>query len=247
MDRLTKLDPKAFKFLPVYSGPNDRKGVIRSALAPQGDQLLTVSQLRERAEREKSSPPQTRPGNQDFGYLVDPDGMLVEFNSAPEENFWAHNHYWHEQPLCAANWYVDHLGMQLPPLRDNKSGQMLPHERWESCDVPIGEVGYPSFMPQGQLRIPIGTVRFANGGWAWYTRQCRDGRCGPGNDKPLAASRGQVVDHVALAYPDLGAVMAHLKDTGVPIRKGPYVFGDTRAIMIQDLDGLSLELIEIRP
>ena len=247
VDRLNKLDPKVFEFLPVYSGPNDRKGVIRSALAPQGDQLLTVTQLRERAEREKNSPPQARPGNQDFGYLVDPDGMLVEFNSAPEDNFWSHNHYWHEQPLCAANWYVDHLGMQLPLARDSKSGQMVPHERWEPCEVPIGEVGYPSFMPQGQLRIPIGTVRFANGGWAWYTRQCRDGRCGPGNDKTLLPSRGHVVDHVALAYPDLDAVMAHLNATGVPIFEGPYAFGDTRAIMIQDLDGLSLELIEIRP
>ena len=49
VDRLTKLDAKDFKFLPVYSGPDDKKGVIRSSLAPQGDQLLTVSQLAERA------------------------------------------------------------------------------------------------------------------------------------------------------------------------------------------------------
>jgi catechol 2,3-dioxygenase-like lactoylglutathione lyase family enzyme len=247
VDRLARLDPKGFQFLPVYSGPDDRKGVIRSALAPQGDQLLTVTQLQERAAREKNVPSQTRPGNQDFGYLVDPDGMLVEFNSAREENFWAHNHYWHEQPLCAANWYAEHLEMQLPPVRDSKSGQMIPRDRWDPCDVPIGEVGYPSFMPQGQLRIPIGTVRFANGDWAWYTRQCREGRCGPGNDARLVPSRGQVVDHVGLAYPDLDAVIAHLKATGVPILEGPYAFGQTRAIMIQDLDGLSLELIEIRP
>ncbi|HYL35580.1 MAG TPA: MBL fold metallo-hydrolase [Bryobacteraceae bacterium] len=245
VDRLTKLDPQAFQFLPVYSSPDDKQGVIRSALAPQGDQLLTLTQLRERTEREKKTPPPTRPGNQDFGYLVDPDGMLVEFNSASEDNFWAHNHYWHERPLCAANWYVEHLGMQLPPSRDSKTGEMVARERWDPCDVPIGEVGYPSFMPQGQLRIPIGTVRFANGGWAWYTRQCRDGRCGPGHDQPLTPSRGQVVDHVALAYPDLDAVIAHLKATGVPILKGPYAFGSARAIMIQDLDGLSLELIEM--
>jgi catechol 2,3-dioxygenase-like lactoylglutathione lyase family enzyme len=245
VDRLTKLDAKSFQFLPVFSSPDDKTGVIRSSLAPQGDQLLTVTQLRERAEREKSaaSPP-PRPGNQDFGYLVDPDGMLVEFNSASEDNFWAHNHYWHEQPLCAANWYVEHLGMQLPPARDPATGQTVPHSRWDPCDVPIGEVGYPSFMPQGQLRIPIGNVRFANGNWAWYTRQCRAGRCGPGNDKPLAPSKGQVVDHVALTYPNLDAVIAHLKATGVPIVNGPYAFGSTRAIMIADLDGLSLELIE---
>ena len=57
-------------------------------------------------------------------------------------------------------------------------------------------------------------------------------------------TRGQVVDHVALAYPDLDVVMKHLKATGVPIVKGPYRFGNARAIMIDDLDGLALELIE---
>ena len=244
--RLSKIDAKQFAFLPVYTSPDDTNGVIRSALAPQGDQLLTVSQLKERAEREKNAPPARRPGSQDFGYLVDPDGMLVEFNSAPEDHFWSHNHFWHEQPLCAANWYVDHLGMQFPPVRDPQSGAMAARDRWTPCDVAVGEVGYPSFMPQGQLRIPIGNVRFANGSWAWYTRQCRKGRCGPGNDKPLVRSRGQVVDHVALAFPDLDAVIAHLKATGVPIVSGPYPFGDTRAILIEDLDGLALELIEAK-
>jgi beta-lactamase superfamily II metal-dependent hydrolase/catechol 2,3-dioxygenase-like lactoylglutathione lyase family enzyme len=246
VDRLTKLDRKAFEFLPVYSSPDDRHGVIRSALAPQGDQLLTVTQLKERAAREKNGPAAQRPGNQDFGYLVDPDGMLVEFNSAPADHFWQHNHFWHEQPLCAANWYVEHLGMRLAPIRDPKTGQLTERDRNDPCDVSIGEVGYPSFMPQGQLRIPIGNVRFANGSWAWYTRQCRNGRCGAGNDKPLSPSHGLVVDHVALAYPDLDEVMAHLKATNVPIVKGPYKFGDSRAIMIEDLDGLSLELIETK-
>jgi beta-lactamase superfamily II metal-dependent hydrolase/catechol 2,3-dioxygenase-like lactoylglutathione lyase family enzyme len=245
VDRLTKLDAKAFQFLPVYAGPDDKKGVIRSGLAPQGDQLLTLSQLKERAEKEKGAPPQTRPGNQDFGYLVDPDGMLVEFNQEPRDNFWAHTHFWHEQPLCTANWYADHLGMALPGSRDPQTRAMVPREKWDPCDVPIGEVGYPSFMPQGQLRIPIGNVRLANGSWAWYTRQCRSGRCGAGNDKPLVPSAGLVVDHVGLAYPNLDDVLAHLKATGVPIVKGPYAFGATRAVMIEDPDGLSLELIEV--
>jgi beta-lactamase superfamily II metal-dependent hydrolase len=246
VNRLTALDPQTFAFLPVYSSPEDTQGVIRSALAPQGDQLLTVTQLKARAEREKQQPPAQRPGNQDFGYLVDPDGMLVEFNSAPADHFWQHNHFWHERPLCAANWYVDHLGMRLAPTRDPNTGQTVERERWDPCDVPIGEVGYPSFMPQGQLRIPIGNVRFANGSWAWYTRQCRNGRCGPGGDQPLSPSRGQVIDHVGLAYPDLDPVIAHLKATGVPIAKGPYRFGETRAVMIEDLDGFSLELIETK-
>jgi hypothetical protein len=54
------------------------------------------------------------------------------------------------------------------------------------------------------------------------------------------------VDHVGLTYPDLDPVIAHLEATGVPIIEGPYPFGDTRAILIEDLDGLALELIEAR-
>ena len=247
VDRLTRLNSKQFELLPVYTGPDDDKGVIRSALGPYGDQLLTLTELRQRAEREKNNPPAgPRPGNQDFGYLVDPDGMLVEFNWGMTENFWGHHHYWHEQPLCAANWYVEHLGMQLPPVRDAATGQLTPRPRWDPCDVPIGEASFPTFMRAGQLRIPIGNVRFANGSWAWYTRQCRFGRCGAGNDRPLSRSRGQVVDHIALSYPDLNPVLAHLKATGVPILEGPYRLGDTRAVLIEDLDGLALEILEIK-
>jgi hypothetical protein len=122
--------------------------------------------------------------------------------------------------------------------------QALQNGRWEPCDVPVGEVSYPTFMRQGQLRIPIGTVRFANGTFPAYPRQCRNGRCGPGNDQPLTKSRGQVVDHLGFTYPNLDAVIAHLKSRNIPILEGPYKLGDTRAIMIEDLDGLALELIE---
>lgn len=72
-------------------------------------------------------------------------------------------------------------------------------------------------------------------------------RCGPGNDQPLSKSKGQVVDHIGLSYPDLDAVIAHLKATGVPILQGPCKLADTRAVMIEDLDGLGLELVEVKP
>jgi hypothetical protein len=245
-ERLSALKSKDFEFLPVYVGPDDDKGVLRSQLGPYGDQILTLTQLKERAEREKKEPSQTRPGNMDFGYLVDPDGMLVEFNRGPRLDFWGHHHYWHEQPLCAANWYVENLGMQHQQFRDPATGQLGPRPAWNPCDVPIGEVSYPSFIRAGQLRIPIGNVRFANGGWSWYTRQCRFGRCGPGNDQPLSPSRGQVVDHIGLSYPDLDAVIAHLKSKKVRIIEGPYKFGDTRAILIEDMDRLAVELVEAK-
>ena len=247
-ERLTALDPagERFGFLPVYTGPDDNVGVPRSGLARFGDQLLTVAEMAERAAREGSNPAGDRTGGQDFGYVVDPDGILVEFNgdAETEDLFHGHTHFWHEQPLCAANWYVEHLGMELPPRRDPESDALTPRALHDPCDVEIGDVSYPTYLPMGQLRRPIGVVRLANAGWAWYTRQCRDGRCGPELDRPLVPSRGQVVDHVAISYPDLDPVLAHLEAAGIPVLDGPYPFGDARAALIEDLDGLAIELVE---
>ena len=229
-ERLTALDPagERFSFLPVYTGPDDDDGVLHSGLAPYGDQLLTVAEL----EALAGTPPERGPDSQDFGYLVDPDGVLLEFNGNAETRdlFYGHLHFWHEAPLCAVNWYVEHLGTR---------GTVR-----EPCQVEIGPVSYPTFIPAGQLRQPIGVVRLANTGLAWYTRQCRDGRCGAGGDQPLAPSPGQVVDHMGLSYPDIGPVITHLEAVGIPIVEGPYPFGDGRAIRIEDLDGFALELIE---
>ena len=229
-ERLTALDPagERFRFLPVHTGPNDPDGVPHSGLAPYGDRLLTVAELDALA----GTPQERGPNSQDFGYLADPDGVLLEFNGNTETDdlFFGHLHFWHEAPLCAVNWYVEHLGAR---------GRMR-----DPCEVDLGPVSYPTFFPVGQLRQPIGNVRVANAGLMWYTRQCRDGRCGEGADRPLAPSRGQVMDHLGLSYPDLDPVIAHLQAAGIPIVEGPYPFGDTRAILIEDLDGLALELIE---
>ena len=50
---------------------------------------------------------------------------------------------------------------------------------------------------------------------------------------------------MALTFPNLDAVIARLKAAHVPVVSGPYTFGDTRAILIEDPDGLGLELIEM--
>ena len=123
-------------------------------------------------------------------------------------------------------------------------GAATPRELHDPCDVEIGDVSYASFLPMGQLRRPIAHVRLANAGWMWYARQRRDGRYGAELDRPLVLSRGQVVDHVAITYPDLDPVVAHLEARGVPILEGPYPFGESCAVLIEDLDGMAIELIE---
>lgn len=246
--RIGALDPTPFQLVTLYGGADGEQTATESRDLPGGGQMLTRTELRQL--REQPGPP-ANPAAGGFGYLVDPDGMLVEIIPGRTDNFKAHTHFFSERPLCAANWYAEHLGTQagqFPITSINRidTGSRFVDGKWTPCDVPVGEPTYPTYMKQGQLRIPSGTVRIANLEWLWYPRQCQAGRCGPGTDRPLARSRGQVVDHVGLAYPDLDAVLARLRAGNVPIVQGPYTFADTRAVLIEDPDGLTLELIEAK-
>ena len=229
----------------MYGGADGTQTALHSLDLPMGGQLLAASALARRFEEEEQNPRPAPTSGLDFAYLVDPDGMLVEVTAGRTASFRRHTHFWGERPLCTANWHVEHLGAVFPPTPNSFSTEFTFRAgTWDPCDVPTGEVTYPTYMRQGQLRIPAGNARIANAGWLWYPRQCRAGRCGPGNDQPLARSRGQVVDHIGLTYPDLDAVITHLRTRMVPILEGPYTFGDTRAILIEDLNGLAFELIE---
>jgi hypothetical protein len=232
----------------LYGGADGEQTATESGDLQGGGQMLTSTELRQL--REQPSTP-AKPSAGGFGYLVDPDGTLVEIIPGRTDDFKAHTHFFSERPLCAANWFVEHLGAragQFPITSISRigTGSSLLDGKWTPCDVPVGERTYPTYMKQGQLRIPSGTVGIANLEWLWYPRQCQAGRCGPGNDRPLVRSRGQVVDHVGVAYPDLDVVIARLRAANVPIVQGPYTFGETRAVLIEDPDGLALELIEAK-
>jgi len=243
--RISSLDPKAFELVTLYGGPDGKQTATHALALPLGDQLATSTTIRQQqAQREKESRPAPTSGL-DFGYLVDPDGMLVEVTAGNTEGFRSHTHFWGENPLCTANWHVEHLGAAFPQNQNPfSSGMKFEGGRWNPCIVPTGEITFPTYMAVGQLRIPAGNARIADANWLWYPRQCRDGRCGAGNDLPLAKSRGQVVDHIGLVYPDLNPVLAHLKSANIRILEGPYKLADTRAVLIEDLDGLAFELIE---
>jgi len=219
--------------LPLFTSPDDDEGVWRSGLAPYSG-IRTEARL---AEAEA-----TDPQDGGFSYVLGPDGALFEIAGGPNtRDSFAHVHFYHEQPLCAANWYVGHLGMELPPVRD-ESGAESPRPLHDPCVVETAEAGWPSLEAIGTIRGPRGTVRFANGGMSWYPRQCVEGRCG--TDQPLVPSRGQVYDHIAFTVDDLDAWFERLSRERVTILEEPHPFGDTRAFMIEDLDRLAIELVE---
>ena len=54
------------------------------------------------------------------------------------------------------------------------------------------------------------------------------------------------MDHVAFTVERFDELVARLRRANVTIIEGPYAFGDTRAVTIEDPDGLAIELIERR-
>lgn len=231
-DLAARLKPLGITHLPLFTSPQDTHSVWRSGLAPYSG-TLTAKQF-------PPTPAAARPGG--FSYVVAPDGVLLEFNGGPDtrESF-SHIHFYHEHPMCAANWYVEHLGMELPPVRDS-SGKETPRALHKPCEAEYGEAGWPSLERIGTIRQPSAGVRFLNGSMSWYPRQCVRGRCE--GDGRLVPSRGQALDHVAFIVDDLDPLLVRLRRAGVKILREPYAFGTTRAVMIEDPDGLAIELIE---
>ena len=235
-DTKERLNALGVFHLPLYTSPSDTTQFVwRSNLAPYAG-TLNAAQV--------ATAPAAAPRDGGFSYVVAPDGVLFELTGGPTTHAsFAHVHFYHEQPLCAANWYVEHLGMELPPLRDS-SGKESPHPPWNPCEAAYGEAGWPSLEPIGTIRQPSGSVRFGNGAMSWYPRQCVGNRCG--RDQKLVPSRGQVLDHVAFTVEEFDALYAKVRREGVKVLEAPHTFGDTRAFMIEDPDGLAIELVASR-
>jgi catechol 2,3-dioxygenase-like lactoylglutathione lyase family enzyme len=232
-DMAQSLGALGVKHLPLFTAPDETTSVWRSGLAPYSG-TVTAATL---PNATRAAP---RPGG--FSYVEAPDGVLFEFTGGPDTRpSLSHVHFFHEQPQCAANWYVQHLGMQLPPVRDS-SGHESPRPPYSPCEATPGEAGWPSLERIGTIRLPNANVRHGSGTMSFYPRQCVNARCG--KDQPLAPSRGQALDHLAFAVENFDALLVRLRSGGVKFILQPYQFGSARAVMIEDLDGLAIELID---
>ena len=61
---------------------------------------------------------------------------------------------------------------------------------------------------------------------------------------PLASTRGQLMDHIALSVTDLDRWVAKLRRENVRFLEQPYSFGGTRAVMIEGPSREAIELVE---
>lgn len=157
-----------------------------------------------------------------FAYLKAPDGALVEINTSNTRAF-IHTHLYSAAPLCAAEWYVKHLGAVS---RSQRTGD---------CNVPFAA---PS-EPLGVIRSPATTVRFGDISLIIYPQQ---------RPTKLVSPRGHVVDHIALSVADLTETLDRLRKEGVKVLEEPRPFGNSksRAAMIEGPDAIVIELIETK-
>jgi catechol 2,3-dioxygenase-like lactoylglutathione lyase family enzyme len=217
------------ELLPLYTSGEGGSVLISSDTWPgQGGVLgLTKAQIAE--ARQKGLGPA---GGGGFAYMRGPDDALVEYaGDHPAERF-NHVHLYQEDPLCAQLWYQKHLNA---PPRAGWGGAPVTEA---DCKVPRGaDRTWPSLNREGMFRSPRAGVEFGDVALIWYANQ---------GDRPLAGSRGQLQDHIALSVTDLDAWIDKLRSEGVAFLEEPYSLGDTRAVMIEGPSREALELVEAR-
>ena len=165
-----------------------------------------------------------------FGYLRGPDGALIENAQAGKVERFNHVHMYHEHPLCAIQWYIEHLGATMP--QKNPTVPSL-----ADCKQPYAPPTWPSFAKfPGFVREPSGSVMFDDISILI--------RPWPGGG--LVSTRGHIVDHWALSVAELEPTVARLKSEGIKFLQEIHPWGNTRAAMIEGPDRVAIEIVEVK-
>ena len=215
--------------LPLYTTDEGGSVHVSSDTWPSKGRTPGLTRA-EIAEAKAAGVQPTRVGG--FGYLAGPDGALVEYaGNHPAERF-NHVHMWQEDPYCAQLWYQRHL--HAPVFAGRTSATPMTED---TCKVPRGaERSWPALERGGMYRSPSAAVVFGDVALPWYMNQ---------GDEPLAGTRGQLYDHIALSVTDLDAWVAKLWGEGVRFLEAPYRLGDSRAAMIEGPSREAIELVEV--
>jgi len=227
-DLVTQLHSLKMEVRPLYT--LDGSAVEVSSDTYQNG--MTKSAYEEAKAKATLAPP-TKSG----GYIIfwGPEHVLMETTERnslkPGEAAYGLVDMWQDNPLCAELWYRTHLNV---PARAGRGGAPAPVYTETTCKVPKSEPSFPSVDKEGTRRLPGGGAAFGPVSLNWFVAQ---------GDTPLAPTRGQLVDHIAVSVPALDPWVAKLKAENVTFLQQPYAFGDRRAIMIEGPSRESIEII----
>jgi catechol 2,3-dioxygenase-like lactoylglutathione lyase family enzyme len=218
------------KLLPLYTSDEGGSVLISSDTWPGTGGVLGLTKAQIADARAKGVKPN---GGGGFAYLQGPDGVIVEIAGNQPQDRMNHVHMYQEDPFCAQFWYQKHLHAPVFAGRTPPAGVTE-----ANCKVARApDRTWPALELAGTYRVPTAGVIFGDVAFPWYAN--------PG-DKPLASSRGQVSDHVALSVADLDAWIAKLRGEGIKFLGEPYKLGDTRAVMLEGPSREALELVEVK-
>ena len=156
-----------------------------------------------------------------FMYLDGPDHVTIEVQSAMHHDF-MHVHLFSEDPVAAAAWYQQHLGIATrTKLESTRAFRGIP--TGPSASMLIDNVTFWIY-PTAHAKALYG------GQWK--------GRTG------FATNRGRALDHVAVSVDDLDATLARLKQERVRIVSGPRKADGVRSAFIEAPDKMELEIVE---
>jgi catechol 2,3-dioxygenase-like lactoylglutathione lyase family enzyme len=216
--------------LPLYTFEEGGSVLISSDTWPGRDGVLGLTRAQIAAAKEEGLRPR---GGAGFAYMRGPDNALVEYaGDHPAERF-NHVHLYQEDPIGALLWYQRHLNA---PLRQGFTSP-APAEAGRKLPRSPDERTWPALNREGMFRTPRAGVEFGDVALIWYANQ---------GEEPLAPSRGQLQDHIALSVGDLDAWAEKLSAEGVGLLAGPYRLGPTRAVMIEGPSREAIELVELR-
>jgi catechol 2,3-dioxygenase-like lactoylglutathione lyase family enzyme len=156
-----------------------------------------------------------------FMYLDGPDHVTIEVQSAMHHDF-MHVHLFSDDPVAAAAWYQEHLGIATRTKLDTVRAFR---------GIPTG--------PSASMQLD--NVTF----WIYPTTHAKalyggqwKGRSG------FATNRGRALDHVAVSVDNLDETLARLKQEGVRIISGPRKVDGLRSAFIEAPDTMELEIVE---
>jgi hypothetical protein len=139
------------------------------------------------------------------GYIIfwGPEHVLMETTERPtlkpDAVAYGLVDMWQDQSICAELWYRTHRNT---PARADRSGASAPAYTEATCQTPKSEPSFPSVERVGTGRQPGGGAAFGPVSLNWFPAQ---------SDTPLAPTRGQLVDHIAVSVSTLDPWIAKLR------------------------------------